>query len=76
LNVRAEPKTLVAHGLARAKAETVGRRTRTVYTITGKGWPDDPAEAQPDRSYLRDIAARELENGDLGDAPVSNVLST
>ena len=32
-----EPKKLVAHGLARASAETVGRRPRTVYTITAKG---------------------------------------
>lgn len=32
-----EPKKLVAHGLARASSETVGRRPRTVYTITAKG---------------------------------------
>ena len=32
-----EPKKLVAHGLARASAEQVGRRPRTVYTITPKG---------------------------------------
>src|SRR6187200_2061176 len=32
-----EPKKLVAHGLARASSETVGRRPRTVYTITPKG---------------------------------------
>jgi DNA-binding PadR family transcriptional regulator len=32
-----EPKKLVAHGLARASAETVGRRPRTVYAITAKG---------------------------------------
>jgi DNA-binding PadR family transcriptional regulator len=32
-----EPKKLVAHGLARATAGTVGRRPRTTYTITAKG---------------------------------------
>ncbi len=32
-----EPKKLVAHGMARASAEQVGRRPRTVYTITAKG---------------------------------------
>ncbi len=32
-----EPKKLVAHGLARASKEPVGRRSRTVYTITDKG---------------------------------------
>ena len=32
-----EPKKLVAHGLARATTEAVGRRPRTVYSITAKG---------------------------------------
>ncbi len=32
-----EPKKLVAHGLARASSEQVGKRPRTVYTITAKG---------------------------------------
>ena len=32
-----EPKRLVAAGLARASSEAVGRRPRTVYTITAKG---------------------------------------
>jgi DNA-binding PadR family transcriptional regulator len=32
-----EPKKLVAHGLARASSESVGRRPRTVYSITPKG---------------------------------------
>lgn len=32
-----EPKRLVAAGLARASSETVGKRPRTVYTITPKG---------------------------------------
>jgi PadR family transcriptional regulator AphA len=32
-----EPKKLVAHGLARASTEMVGKRRRTIYTITAKG---------------------------------------
>src|SRR2546425_823924 len=32
-----EPKKLVAHGLARARSETIGKRPRTVYSITAKG---------------------------------------
>jgi DNA-binding PadR family transcriptional regulator len=32
-----EPKKLVAHGLAKASTELVGKRPRTVYTITPKG---------------------------------------
>jgi DNA-binding PadR family transcriptional regulator len=32
-----EPKKLVAHGLARGSREEVGRRPRTVYTITPNG---------------------------------------
>lgn len=32
-----EPKKLVAHGLASATTEAVGRRPRTVYSITAKG---------------------------------------
>jgi DNA-binding PadR family transcriptional regulator len=32
-----EPKKLVAHGLARAASERVGKRPRTVYSITAKG---------------------------------------
>jgi DNA-binding PadR family transcriptional regulator len=32
-----EPKKLVAHGLARATSEMVGKRPRTVYSITPKG---------------------------------------
>lgn len=32
-----EPKKLVAHGLARASDDPVGRRRRTRYTITAKG---------------------------------------
>jgi PadR family transcriptional regulator AphA len=45
-----EPKKLVAHGLARASSEKVGRRPRTIYTITPKGrrtlakWVPTPGE--------------------------------
>jgi DNA-binding PadR family transcriptional regulator len=45
-----EPKKLVAHGLARAVKEPVGRRSRTVYSITPKGrralaaWLQHPGE--------------------------------
>jgi PadR family transcriptional regulator, regulatory protein AphA len=49
-NLFNEPKKLVAHGLAVATDETVGRRPRTVYTITpaGRGalrkWLGSPGE--------------------------------
>ena len=45
-----EPKKLVAHGLARATDDSVGRRRRTRYTITAKGrralaaWLQQPGE--------------------------------
>jgi PadR family transcriptional regulator AphA len=45
-----EPRNLVAHGLATARAEANGNRRRTVYTITTKGrgalaeWLEQPAE--------------------------------
>ncbi len=32
-----EPKKLVEHGYAKAREETIGRRPRTVYSITGSG---------------------------------------
>jgi PadR family transcriptional regulator, regulatory protein AphA len=49
-NLFNEPKKLVAHGLAVATDETVGRRPRTVYTITAAGrsalreWLGSPGE--------------------------------
>ena len=49
-NLFNEPKKLVAHGLAAATEETVGRRPRTVYTITHAGrralrqWLGTPGE--------------------------------
>ena len=45
-----EPKTLVAHGLASASKDHVGKRPRTTYKITAKGrralgaWLRDPGE--------------------------------
>ena len=36
-NLYEEPKKLVAHGLARASSEMVGKRPRTVYSITPAG---------------------------------------
>lgn len=36
-NVYAEPKRLVEAGLARAEAQNIGERPRTLYTITPKG---------------------------------------
>ena len=45
-----EPKKLVDHGLARASEDRVGRRPRTVYSITAKGrraladWLHEPGE--------------------------------
>ena len=44
-----EPKKLVAHGLAAVRSESVGRRPRSVYSITPAGrralqaWLDEPA---------------------------------
>jgi len=44
-----EPKKLVAHGLAKATTDSVGRRPRTVYAITAKGrralaaWVPEPS---------------------------------
>lgn len=49
-NLFKEPKKLVAHGLATASEEMVGRRPRTVYTITPVGrralrqWLAEPGE--------------------------------
>lgn len=57
-NLYAEPKRLVEGGWARAKSQPVGRRRRTMYSITAKGrralqrWLREPAassrlEAEP-----------------------------
>jgi len=50
-NLYAEPKRLVDGGLAEARSEPVGKRRRTVYSITAKGrkalesWLAEPAAA-------------------------------
>ena len=47
-NIYEAPKRLVAHGLARATPDAVGRRPRTVYRVTPKGrralrrWLEEP----------------------------------
>ena len=49
-----EPKKLVAHGLATAALEHVGKRPRTVYSITPEGrerlavWVSQPAQSPPE----------------------------
>ena len=49
-NLFNEPKKLVAHGMAKATEEMVGKRPKTVYTITAKGrrafrqWLSEPGE--------------------------------
>lgn len=45
-----EPKKLVAHGLAHAREDTVGKRPRTMYSITPRGrsalsaWLEEPGD--------------------------------
>src|SRR5437773_887235 len=49
-NLFNEPKKLVVHGMAKSADEMVGKRPRTVYTITPKGrralrgWLGEPGE--------------------------------
>lgn len=68
-----EPKKLVEHGLASAREESVGKRTRTVYTITGEGrttlaaWmatTPQPPELEAE-SLLRLLFAENGTNDDL-----------
>lgn len=67
-----EPKKLVAHGLARASSETVGKRPRTVYTITPKGrralaaWIPTPG-AGPVLEFEQLIKVFFAEHGSKGD---------
>jgi DNA-binding PadR family transcriptional regulator len=71
-----EPKKLVAHGLARAREETVGRRPRTVYSITPKGrralarWLQDPG-AGPVLEFEGLLKVIFAENGRREDALAS-----
>jgi DNA-binding PadR family transcriptional regulator len=52
-NIYVEPKKLAKLGLAKARHEHVGRRRRTVYSITPKGlkalkqWTNEPSRAAP-----------------------------
>jgi len=68
-----EPKKLVRHGLARASEERVGRRTRTVYSITPKGrralaaWIREPG-AGPVLEFESLIKIFFAENGTKDDA--------
>ena len=67
-----EPKKLVAHGLARAAAETVGKRRRTRYSITAKGrralaaWVPTPG-AGPQLEFEQLIKVFFAEHGTKGD---------
>lgn len=68
-----EPKKLVAHGLARATKERVGRRARTVYAITDDGrralaaWLRQPG-AGPVLEFEQLLKVFFAENGTRADA--------
>ena len=68
-----EPKKLVEHGLARARTEQVGRRSRTVYSITPKGrralaaWLKEPG-AGPVLEFEQLLKIIFAENGTKADA--------
>ena len=66
-----EPKNLVAHKLATAHTEAVGRRTRTIYTITDRGrealrqWLEE-SSAPPEFEYEALVRAAFAEHGTKG----------
>jgi DNA-binding PadR family transcriptional regulator len=68
-----EPKKLVAHGLATARKDAVGRRPRTVYTITKQGraaladWLQTPG-AGPSLEYEHLIKLFFADHGSRDDA--------
>jgi PadR family transcriptional regulator AphA len=68
-----EPKKLVDHGLARVKKERVGKRPRTVYSITPKGrralasWLHEPGEG-PVLEFEHLLKITFAENGTKADA--------
>jgi PadR family transcriptional regulator AphA len=68
-----EPKKLVAHGLAKAEDQRVGRRPRTVYSITVKGrralavWLQSPG-AGPVLEFEQLLKVTFAENGTKADA--------
>lgn len=71
-----EPKKLVAHGLATAREEMVGRRRRTVYTITRRGrralsqWLSEPG-AGPSLEFEALLKLIFAEHGTRDDALAS-----
>jgi DNA-binding PadR family transcriptional regulator len=68
-----EPKKLVDHGLARATEDRVGRRPRTVYSITAKGrraladWLHEPGDG-PVLEWEQLVKVFFSENGTKADA--------
>jgi DNA-binding PadR family transcriptional regulator len=68
-----EPKKLVEHGLAKARTEQVGKRPRTVYSITPKGrralaeWMREPGDG-PVLEYEQLLKVAFAEHGTRGDA--------
>lgn len=71
-NLYEEPKKLVALGCARASVDNVGRRPRTVYSITPKGrralasWMSEPA-AGPVLEFEQLVKVFFAENGSKAD---------
>lgn len=68
-----EPKKLAELGLARARAESTGRRPRTVYSITDKGrralraWLASPVNGRPDLEYEALLRTFFADNGSKKD---------
>jgi PadR family transcriptional regulator, regulatory protein AphA len=68
-----EPKKLVAHGLATARSEAVGQRSRTVYAITDEGrqalaaWHRDPGNG-PVLEFEQLLKLAFAEHGTTADA--------
>ena len=68
-----EPKKLVAHGLAKATQDSVGKRPRTVYSITPAGrkalraWVKTPVTSAPTLEFEHLIRVFFAENGTKGD---------
>lgn len=68
-----EPKKLVDHGLATARKDAVGRRSRTVYSITAKGrralsaWHREPGQG-PVLEFEQLLKVSFAENGTKADA--------
>ena len=72
-NLFSEPKKLVAHGLARATQDAVGRRPRTVYSITAKGrralreWLGTPGDG-PELEFEQLLKVFFVDHGTKADA--------